>query len=167
MTRTGQDSFAKLKILAIPKSLNDLSLEQIFATVRQYYKRKTVEIAEQFKFFKCVELDTEGVAEYIAEYSKLGKTCNFGKYLDTVLCDIIVCGLKDYKIQEEMLCIQDLTLALAVEKARAAEAVNREICHFPAVDQHTPCMPLLTVAVRRRGLTLTNCPYTNFKDPHR
>ena len=33
--------------------------------------------------------------------------------------------------------MQDLTLAMAIEKARAAEAVNREILHFPAVEADT------------------------------
>ena len=33
--------------------------------------------------------------------------------------------------------MQDLTLAMAIEKARAAEVVNREILHFPAVEADT------------------------------
>ena len=39
--------------------------------------------------------------------------------------------MRDQKTQKELLCIQDLTLATAFEKARAAETVNREIQHFP------------------------------------
>ena len=114
-------------------SLTDLSLEQIVATMSQHYKRETVDIAEHFKFFKRVQKDTEGVAQYIAELRKLAKTCNFSEYLDIVLHDQLVCGLKDHKTQKELLCMQDLTLAMAVEKARAAEVVKREILHFPAV----------------------------------
>ena len=189
LTRIEWDAFVKLKTLASPTSLSELSLEQILSTMKQHYKRETVEIAERFKFFKPVQQDTEGVAEYIAELRKLGKTCNFGEYLDTALLNQLVCGLKDHKTQKELLCIQDLTLAMAIEKARAAEAVDREILHFPAMeahlrsvcwqidsksllssnyrnirnspDQHIPCMPLLMTAVkRRRSLTLTSYTYT-------
>ena len=103
----------------------------------QHYKRETVDIAERFKFFKRAQQDTEGVAQYIAELRKLAKTCNFGEYLDTALCDQLVCGLKDHTTQKELLCMQDLTLSMAIEKARAAEVVNREILHFPAVEADT------------------------------
>ena len=48
-----------------------------------------------------IQLDIEGVAKYIAELRKLGKTCNFGKYLDTALLNQLVCGLKDHKTQRE------------------------------------------------------------------
>ena len=54
LTRIGWDVFVKLKTLASPMLLSDLSLEQILSIMRQHYKRKTVEIAEQFKFFKHV-----------------------------------------------------------------------------------------------------------------
>ena len=101
--------------------------------MKQHYKRETVEIAERFKFFKRVQQDTEGVSDYIAELRKLGKTCNFGEYLGTTLRNQLVYSLKDHKTQE-LLCIQDLTLAMANEKMRAAEAVDREILHFPAVE---------------------------------
>ena len=137
MSRIGQDAFAKLKTLASPTSLTDLSLEQIVATMSQHYKRETVDIAERFKFFKRAQQDTEGVAQYIAELRKLAKNCNFGEYLDTALRDQLVCGLKDHKTQKELLCMQDLTLSMAIEKARAAEVVNREILHFPAVEADT------------------------------
>ena len=40
--------------------------------------------------------------------------------------DQLVCGLRDQKTQKELLCIQDLTIAIATERAKAAETVNRE-----------------------------------------
>ena len=50
-----------------------MPLSQIVTTMRQHYKRDTVEIAERFKFFKRVQQDRKGVAEYVAELRKLGK----------------------------------------------------------------------------------------------
>ena len=73
LSRIGRDAFAKLKTLASPMSLTDLSLEQIVATISQHYKRETVDIAERFKFFKRAQQDMEGVALYIAELRKLAK----------------------------------------------------------------------------------------------
>ena len=63
LTRIGRDAFSKLKTLVSPTPLNDLSLDQIVSTMRQHYKKDTVEIAERFKFFKCVQQDNKGVAD--------------------------------------------------------------------------------------------------------
>ena len=70
--------------------------------MKQHYKKETVEIAEHLKFFKHVQHDDEEVADYVAELRRLGKTCNFGDYLDTALRDQLVCGLKDQKTQKEL-----------------------------------------------------------------
>ena len=74
-TRIGRDAFLKLKVLVSPTPLSDLSLDQIITMMRDYFKKDTVEIAERFKFFKRMQQDNEGVAEYLAELRKLWKTC--------------------------------------------------------------------------------------------
>ena len=116
--------------------------------MRDHFKKDTVEIAERFKFFKRMQQNNEGVAEYLAELRKLGKTCNFGNYLEKALRDQLVCGLKDHATRKDLLCTKELSLTLAVEKAGAAEAVNREVLHFSLkteaetlklYDQQKPC----------------------------
>ena len=94
--------------------------------MKEHYKKETVKIAERFKFFKRVQQENESLADYLAELRKLAKTCNFRDYLDTALRDQLVCGLRDQKTQKELLCIPDLTITKATERARAAETVNRE-----------------------------------------
>ena len=67
LTRIGRDAFLKLKTLVSPTPLSDLSLNQIITTIRDHLKKDAVEIAERFKFFKRVQQDNEGVAEYLAK----------------------------------------------------------------------------------------------------
>ena len=62
----------------------------------------------------------------MAELQRLAKTCNFGDYLNTAIRDQFVCGLKDTKCQKELLCVADLTVTVALQKAQAAEAVTHE-----------------------------------------
>ena len=69
---------------------------------------------------------TERITDFMAELRCLAKTCNFGQYLETALRDQFVCGLRDEKCQQELLSIQDLTAAIALQKATAAEAVSKE-----------------------------------------
>jgi len=126
LARVGREVFSKVKTLASPRPLNELDLPQIVDLMKEHYKKDTIEIAERFKFFKRVQEEQETLANYLAELRKLAKNCNFGNYLDSALRDQLVCGLRDRKIQRELLCISNLTLAVASERARAAEAASRE-----------------------------------------
>ena len=126
LTRIRQAAYSKLKTLVNPTPMADLTLDQIVEKLASHYKPDTVEIAERFKFFKYVQGEEDGVTDYITGLRKIAKNCNFGAYLDTALRDQLVCGLKDAKIQRELLCIKKLTLTDALERARAMEAVAKE-----------------------------------------
>ena len=130
LTWIGQTAYSKLKTLVSPTPLADLSLDTIVEKLAEHHRPDTVEIAERFKFFKRQQGDKEGVTDYMAELRRLAKTCNFGSYLDTALRDQLVCGLKDPRIQRELLCVQKLTVAQALERARAMEAVAKEAKHL-------------------------------------
>ena len=137
LARVGWEVFLKMKTLANPQPLTELDLPQIVDLMKEHYKKDTIEIAEHFKFFKRVQLEQETLTNYLAELRKLAENCNFGGYLDTALRDQLVCRLKDRKIQRELLCIPNLTLAMTSERARAAEAAIRETQQLnPAVTTH-------------------------------
>ena len=126
ITLLGQGSFSKLKSLAHPIAVADLSLDAILQHLSGHYQPKTIEIAERFKFFKRNQREKESVAEFIAELQTLAKTCNFGNYLETAIRDQFVCGLLDVKCQQELLCETELTAEKALQRAQAMEAVARE-----------------------------------------
>jgi len=98
ITMLGQ-TFAKLRDLANPRPVTDLSLDAIVEVLTTHYWPHTIEIAERYKFFKCVQEDGEQVAEFVANLRHQAKTCNFGQYLDTTLWDQLVCGLHNRKCQ--------------------------------------------------------------------
>ena len=122
LTQMGQTAYTPT--LVSPTPLAELTLDQIMEKLTSHYKPDTVEIAERFKFFKHMQGEKDEVTEYMR---KLAKTCNFGDYLNTALRDQLVCGLKDSRIQQELLCKKGLTLETALEKARAMEAVAKEV----------------------------------------
>ena len=126
ITLLGQETYAKLKILTSPTPVADLTLDAIMEHLIGHYRPQTIEIAERFKFFKRSQKKGESIAEFMAELRRLAKTCNFGDYLNTAIRDQFVCGLSDTKCQKELLCIVDLTAAMALQKAQAAEVVSHE-----------------------------------------
>ena len=110
-----------------------------------------------------MQQENESLADFLADLRKLAKTCNFGNYLDTTLRDQLVCGLHDQKTQKELLCIPDLTIAVATERARAAEVVNRETKQLnpdPApthqMSRH-PKQPVKCHRCEKQGHTGANC----------
>ena len=63
-------------------------------------------------------------------------------YLDTVLRDQFVCGLKDQRIQQELLCIDDLALTKALDKSRSMEVVLKETQSIQELENSTAkCKP--------------------------
>ena len=99
ITLVGQATFAKLRDLASPRAIADISLDDIVELLKTHYRPQTVEIAERFKFFKRTQGASERTADFMAELRRLAKTCNFGQYLETALRDQFVCGLQDEKCQ--------------------------------------------------------------------
>ena len=59
ITLLGQATFAKLRDLASPRNIVDLSLGDIMELLKTHYRPQTVEIAERYKFFKR----TQGLSE--------------------------------------------------------------------------------------------------------
>ena len=135
ITLLGQENFAKLKVLASPTTVNDLSLDAIVQLLSQHFRPATIEIAERFKFFKRKQKEDESATEYMGQLRRLGRTCNFGAYLETALRDQFVCGLSDVKCQRDLLCDAALTAETALKKARASEVVLKETEEMQAVKE--------------------------------
>ena len=126
VTLLGHRTFSKLKTLASPTPVADLTMEAIMELLLAHYRPQTIEIAERFKFFKRMQKPSETVVEFMSELRSLAKSCNFGAYLKTALRDQFVCGLRDTKCQQELLSISELTVEIAQRRAQAAEVVALE-----------------------------------------
>ena len=62
----GQITFVKLQDLASPADITTLSLDQVVELLTVHYRPKTIEIAERYKFFKCVQDDQERTTDFTA-----------------------------------------------------------------------------------------------------
>ena len=130
MSVVGPEIYSKLRDLLHSVSIQGAGFDVIQEKLKDHFKPQCVEIAERFKFFKCVQRPGQSIADYVAELRNKAKDCNFGTYLDTALRDQLVCGLQDGKCQQELLSKKDVTLSSAVQLARAAETVQREASCF-------------------------------------
>ena len=126
----------KSKDLINTVKLEEATFDAIKSKLQEHYQPQVVEIAERYKFFQRAQREGETVAEYLADLKKIARNAKFGDYLDTALRDQLVCGLHDSRCQKELLCMTSLTLEMAVQHARAFEAVSREATMFNAADLH-------------------------------
>ena len=60
---------------------------------------------ERFKF----QLESEWVAQFMVDLKQLALKYEFGVFLEEVLRDRLVCGLKNIQIQKELLAERELT----------------------------------------------------------
>ncbi|XP_064479209.1 uncharacterized protein K02A2.6-like [Ornithodoros turicata] len=91
-----------------------------------HFNPKPLVIVQLFQFGKRDQRPGEGVADYVAELSRLSEHCAFGSTLDDMLRDRLVCGLRDESLQRRPLAESDLTFTLAQDKAIVAEYALRE-----------------------------------------
>ena len=67
------------------------------------------------------------MATYIAELQHLSQHCEFGSTLNKMLCDRLVCGVKEPKIQQRLLAEPDLSFDKAFELALALESADKNV----------------------------------------
>ena len=92
--------------------------------LQQHFDPKPLVIAERFYFHSRSQATGESIAEYVAELQRLATNCEFGEYLEKVLCDRLVCGLKHEPTQKRLLSELMISLAKAIEIAHSVEAAE-------------------------------------------
>ncbi|UYV67231.1 K02A2.6-like, partial [Cordylochernes scorpioides] len=86
--------------------------------------------------------DEESISDYLVEIKRLASSCNFGNFLEDSLCDKIVCGLYNAKIQNRILSEGDISLAKVIEIALSMEAAEKNTKLFH-LEQGEDCVDKL------------------------
>ena len=105
----GKKTFAVLRDLVSPDNPKDKTLDQLVEVLKQHYEPVTLVIAEWFTFHCRCQQPGQSIAEFAAELKKLCLNCKFSTYLDDVLRDRLMCGLRSKATQKKLLTEKDLT----------------------------------------------------------
>ena len=91
---------------------------------------------ERFKFHTRFRKSGESVTAFIAELHSLAKSCNFRDTLETMLQDLIVCGINDTIIQHRLLSEKELSFKTALELVQGMELAAKNVreLNVPACD---------------------------------
>ena len=123
---SGLTIFQLVCSLASPQQLWELTFKEITELLDNHYNPKKSATVQCYKFNTHTRHPSEIVSTYIhvAELKKLAVHCSFERgTLNTMLCDRLVCGINDQRMQCRLLAELELdydkalTLALTIESA--------------------------------------------------
>ena len=95
-----------------PTLPQEATFDDLVKVLEDHFEPQPLVIAERFKFHNCKQQFSQSVADFVAELKKLASTCKFEGHLSEALR---VCGLHDYKTQQHLFTLVDLTFEKAVQ----------------------------------------------------
>ena len=136
LTALGANGYSLLRNLVGPDKPASKKYDELVKAMKDHLRPKPIVIAERFKFHRRNQNEAEMVAQYLAELRHLTEHCEFkADYLDEVLRDRLVCGLRNETIQRKLLTEADLTLKKAYDVAHGMEMAFQQASELQASTQ--------------------------------
>ena len=115
---------------AIVKTLNidekTTSYEEVKTAVRGYFEARRNTIFARARFNRRKQNRGESVNSFIEDLQRLANNCQFGTHKEELIRDRIVVGVLDDTLSHRLQAKPDLTLAVAADMSREAEAEARK-----------------------------------------
>ena len=97
LTMIGRDAYKVAHTLCSPKVPDvDYNYNELLTLLKMHYTTVGLQIAESFKFRKCVQKDGESISDYVSRLRKCASTCDYSTFLD--------CALKEQFIVKKLNC---------------------------------------------------------------
>ena len=126
LSSIGSPTFTKLSDILSPESPLTKSFTDITGALLKHCEPRRVEVAERYAFYERRQQAGETISEYDAAKRKLATHCGFGAFLPNALRDAFVFGLREQKLRQQLLGIDDLTYEKARDLAQASETAARK-----------------------------------------
>ena len=110
-----------IKSLAAYAKPEEVSFENLVKLVEGHHNPQPSAIVQHFKFHSQCRQPGETVSTYVAELRCIAEHCKFDN-LKSMLCDRLICGIQDPRIQRRLLAESKLEFKQAFELAQAMES---------------------------------------------
>ncbi|XP_064110604.1 uncharacterized protein LOC135218310 [Macrobrachium nipponense] len=98
------------------------TVAEIISKFDEFVVGEVNETYERFIFNSLCQEEGEGFDKFLSDLRSLIKTCGYcDKYLDSVIRDRIVLGIKDTSVQKDLLKVRKLTSDKCIDICKAAE----------------------------------------------
>ena len=101
-------TFALCQDLLAPEELDTCSLEEIKKALKSHYDPVKNITYERYLFnARCIK-SRESISDYVHTLKAIASNCEFGNFLNNMLRDRLVVGLKNQKIHRALLGVSKL-----------------------------------------------------------
>ena len=123
----GPETFRLLSSLVAPLTVKDKTFTELVDLLSGHYNPKKSAAVHRFKFNSRVRNPNESVSKYVSELKKLAVDCAFGsaEALNQMLCDRLLCGINDARIQRRLLTEENLTYDKAFTICQSIELADQ------------------------------------------
>ena len=91
----GPSTYRLIKTLALPGSTNDFKFEELVDMVKTHFNPKPSPIIKRFEFNNRCQKDGETVSQFVADYRRITKHCEYETVLNDMLRDRLMNGIAD------------------------------------------------------------------------
>ena len=123
----GPSTFQLIKNLVSPNKPSSKSFTELVDLVKTHYNPKPLTIVSRFKFSACARRQGETVAAFVTRLRQLTEHCSYGATLEEMLCDHLVGGINDERLQRHLLSEPELTFQKAFDLAQAHESAAKYV----------------------------------------
>ena len=106
---------------------DDMKFNIVLQKFQEYCSSRKNITFMRHKFFTCKQREGQSFDEFVTELKKRSADCEFEQLRDSLVRDIIICGINDNRLRERLLREPDLTLQKAIQLGHAAEETKRHV----------------------------------------
>ena len=104
------------------------NITDVLAKFDEYCEPRTQVIYERYRFNNRKQEQGESISAYVTEMRVIAKNCALEEITpNEILGDRLVLGVRDEKVRERLLRINDLTLSKAIDICKAAEQTSQQL----------------------------------------
>ncbi|XP_058049314.1 uncharacterized protein LOC131203292 [Ahaetulla prasina] len=120
LSHCGPEVFDTAESLSEPTPVQSVPWQTLQTTLRAHYAPVPSKFVQRFKLRQRVQREGESISVYMASLRKAANHCEYRDLEDSLL-EQLICGVRDIRLQRLLLSKSNLTLAIALDEARAPE----------------------------------------------
>lgn len=124
----GEEAVKAFDTFAWGEGQSENSITDVLAKFDEYCEPRTQVIYERYRFNNRKQEPGESISAYVTELRVIAKNCAHDEITpDEILRDRLVLGVRDEKVRERLLRVNDLTLSKAIDICKAAEQTSQQL----------------------------------------
>lgn len=148
LSTSGAERFKLVCSLAAPSTPRELTFAQLVDLLNEHYNPKKAAAVQRYKFNSRISQPGESIATYVAGLKKLAVHYRFEEdTMKQMLCDRLVCGINDSRMQRRLLTELELNFDKAFALIQALESADQSTADLEKT--HTTASPLTGSGIYR------------------